>query len=165
MVTVEPVYIGYLAWRQGHGAAIRQDKVSVEKLCILWRKSVYSYWLKSVHFILPFTIGIPPAVVLERIPQKRDEFDTTDYSDIMLPEGIETVHPRFAISWRNKWMIQQSDYVVTYITHSRGGAAQFAEMSERQKNAVINLAVRISQTRNGLYLSYDKYRPFLFLDI
>ena len=29
--------------------------VSGEKLCILWRKSVYSYWLKSVHFILPFT--------------------------------------------------------------------------------------------------------------
>ena len=33
------------------------------------------------------------AVVLERIPQKRDEFDTRDYSDTMLPEGIEIVHP------------------------------------------------------------------------
>lgn len=54
------------------------------------------------------------AVVLERIPPKRDEFDTRDYTDTMLPEGIETVHPRFAISWRNKWMIKQSDYVVTY---------------------------------------------------
>ena len=53
------------------------------------------------------------AVVLECLPQKRDEFDTRDYSDTMLPEGIETVHPRFAISWRNKWMIKQSDYVVT----------------------------------------------------
>lgn len=55
------------------------------------------------------------AVVLERLPPERDEFDTHDYSDTMLPEGIETVHPRFAISWRNKWMIKQSDYVVTYI--------------------------------------------------
>ena len=34
------------------------------------------------------------AVVLERMPPKRDEFDTRDYSDTMLPEGIETGHPR-----------------------------------------------------------------------
>lgn len=78
------------------------------------------------------------AVVLERMPQKRDELD--DFSDTMLPEGIETVHPRFAISWRNKWMLKQSDYVVTYITHSRGGAAQFAEMATRKGKTVINIS-------------------------
>ena len=82
------------------------------------------------------------AVVLERIPPKRDEFDIRDYSDTMLPEGIETVHPRFAISWRNKWMIKQSDYVVTYITHSWGGAAQFAELAEKQKKTMINVTVK-----------------------
>ena len=82
------------------------------------------------------------AVVLERIPPKRDEFDIRDYSDTMLPEGIETVHPRFAISWRNKWMIKQSDYVVTYVTHSWGGAAQFAELAERQRKTVINVTVK-----------------------
>ena len=82
------------------------------------------------------------AVVLERIPPKRDEFDIRDYSDTMLPEGIETVHPRFAISWRNKWMIKQSDYVVTYVTHSWGGAAQFAELAEKQKKTVINVTVK-----------------------
>ncbi len=79
------------------------------------------------------------AVVLERIPPKRDEFDIRDYSDTMLPEGIETVHPRFAISWRNKWMIKQSDYVVTYVTHSWGGAAQFAELAEKQKKIIVSL--------------------------
>ena len=83
------------------------------------------------------------AVVLERMPPKRDEFDTRDYSDTMLPEGIETVHPRFAISWRNKWMIKQSDYVVTYVTHSWGGAAQFAELAEKQKKTVINVTVKV----------------------
>ena len=79
------------------------------------------------------------AVVLERMPPKRDEFDTRDYPDTMLPEGIETVHPRFAISWRNKWMIKQSDYVVTYIIHSWGGAAQFAELAEKQKKIIVSL--------------------------
>ena len=93
--------------------------------------------LKELVLIYPH---INYAVVLERMPPKQDEFYTRDYSDTMLPEGIETVPPRFAISWRNKWMIKQSDYVVTYTTRSYGGAAQFAGMAERQKKIVINLA-------------------------
>ena len=92
--------------------------------------------LKELLVIYPH---INYAVVLERMPPKRDEFDTHDYSDTMLPEGIETVHPRFAISWRNKWMIKQSDYVVTYITRSWGGAAQFAELAEKQKKIIVSL--------------------------
>jgi hypothetical protein len=77
------------------------------------------------------------SVVLAYMPTKRNEYD--DYSDTMLPEGIETVPKRFAISWRNKWMLRQSDYVVTYITHSWGGAAQFAELAERKGKTIINL--------------------------
>ena len=97
-----------------------------------------------VRYVLKELVSIYPhiryAIVLERLPLQRDEYDTRDFSDTMLPEGIENVHPRFAISWRNKWMIKQSDYVVTYITHSWGGAAQFAEMAERQKKSIIRLA-------------------------
>ena len=77
-------------------------------------------------------------VVLAYMPGKKTEYD--DYSDTMLPEGIESVHPRYAISWRNNWMLRQSDYVVTYITHSHGGAAQFAEKAKRQKKEIIPLA-------------------------
>lgn len=95
--------------------------------------------LKELVLLYPH---INYAVVLERMPPKGDEFDTRDYSDTMLPEGVEKVHPRFAISWRNKWMIKQSDYVVTYITHSWGGAAQFAELAEKQKKTVINVTVK-----------------------
>ena len=104
-----------------------------------------------VRSVLKELVSVSPhiryAVVLERLTPKRDEFDTRDYSDTMLPEGIETVHPRFAISWRNKWMIKQSDYIVTYITHSWGGAAQFAEMAERQKKVIINLTCNTSKWR------------------
>lgn len=93
------------------------------------------------------------AVVLAYMPKEKKEYDFTDYSDTMLPEGIETVHPRFAISWCNKWMLKQSQYVVTYITHSWGGAVQFAEMAEKQKKHVINLALRENErrTENDLY--------------
>lgn len=76
------------------------------------------------------------AVVLAYMPQKVSE----DYSDTMLPEGIEAVHPRYAISWRNNWMLQQSDYVVVYVTHSWGGAAQFLKIAEKKDIHITNLA-------------------------
>ena len=47
---------------------------------------------------------------------------------------------RYAISWRNKWMIRESDVVITYITHSWGGAAQFAEMAKKKRKRIINVA-------------------------
>ena len=78
------------------------------------------------------------AVVLAYMPGRQMDYD--DYSDTMLPEGIESVHPRYAISWRNNWMLRQSDYVVTYITHSWGGAAHFAESARKQNKHIINIA-------------------------
>ena len=64
---------------------------------------------------------------------------TIDYSGTMLPEGIESVRPHYAISWRNNWMLKQSDYVVTYITHSYGGAAQYVNKATQQKKFVFYL--------------------------
>ena len=42
----------------------------------------------------------------------------------------------YTISWRNNWMLKQSDYVVTYISHFYGGAVQYAEKAKRQKKIV-----------------------------
>lgn len=74
------------------------------------------------------------------MPGKQTEYD--DYSDTMFPEGIESVHPRYAISWRNNWMLKQSDYVVTYITHTWGGAAQYAKKAKTQKKVMLELGNR-----------------------
>ena len=79
------------------------------------------------------------AVVLAYLPTKQSEFDPRDFSDTVLPEGIESVPKRYAISWRNNWMLKQADYVVTYITHSWGGAAQFTEKAECQNKVLVNL--------------------------
>lgn len=77
------------------------------------------------------------AVVLAYMPCNQNENEDT--SDTILPEGIEFIPPRYAISWRNNWMLQQSDYVVTYITHSWGGAAKFADKARKQGKIVFNL--------------------------
>ena len=80
-------------------------------------------------------------VVLAYMPEKRDEYRLTDYSDTILPEGIETAPKRFAISYRNKWMIEQSDFVVTYVVHdAASGASQFKKLAERKGKTVIELS-------------------------
>lgn len=57
----------------------------------------------------------------------------------MLPEGIEKVPKRFAISWCNRWMLDHADCVVTYVTHAWGGAAQFAARARKQGKRVYPL--------------------------
>lgn len=81
------------------------------------------------------------AVVLAYLPsEQKDEWSKfSDHSDTMYPEGIEMVPRRFAIDWRNRWMLKRADYVVTYITHTWGGAAKFAEQAKRAGKIVVNL--------------------------
>ena len=77
------------------------------------------------------------AVVLAYMPRAQNE--NYDFSDTMLPEGIEKIHPRYAISWRNNWMLQHSEYVVTYITHTWGGAVRYAQKAEKQGKHILSL--------------------------
>ena len=89
------------------------------------------------------------AVVLAYMPGKKAEYE--DYSDTMLPEGIESVHPHYAISWRNNWMLKQSEYVVTYITHAWGGATQYAKKAIRNNMRVINLPEMVDNSLSIWY--------------
>ncbi len=58
-------------------------------------------------------------IVLAYMPGKKTDSD--HYEDTILPDGIESTPPRYAISKRNDWMLKQPDYAVTYITHPFGG--------------------------------------------
>ena len=87
------------------------------------------------------TYHIKYSVVLAYVPGKKSYPGENFLTDTILPEGIESVPPKFAIVWRNKWMINQSDYVVTYVPNSVCGAAQFKEFAERKSKIVINLTI------------------------
>ena len=87
---------------------------------------------------LSHTYPVTYSVVLAYLPTEKNKYD--DLTHTIYPEGLETVPKRFAISWRNKWMIQQSDIVVTYITHNFGGAAQFKGIAEKQSKNVVELS-------------------------
>ena len=74
--------------------------------------------------------------VLAYMPKPGDN----DTADTIVPEGIENAHPRYAIVYRNNWMIDHSDYVIAYITHSFGGAYQAVERAKKKGKTIIAIS-------------------------
>ena len=77
------------------------------------------------------------AVVLAYMPSTKKRAD--DFSDTLLPDGIEKVPKRFAIPWRNKWMIEHADYVLTYVTRPYGGSAKFKGIAVKMGKRICEL--------------------------
>ena len=88
-------------------------------------------------------LQISYAVVLACFTDKRTD---VDYSETLFPDGLEYSVPKFAISNRNRWMIDSSETVVTYVKHKYGGAASFEAIAQRKGKFVINLA----ETNNAI---------------
>ena len=78
--------------------------------------------------------------VLASVPTKRLVWDKTDYALTVVPDGIEKAHPKYRIDYRNKWMIRNSEYVITYIKNPYGtGAAFYAELAAKKGKTIIKL--------------------------
>lgn len=91
--------------------------------------------LKSLSQDFP---TISYAVILAYLPiGKSTEFDGLP---TIYPEGIECVPKKYAISYRNDWIIKKADVVICYITRSFGGAAKFVEKARKNGKIVYNLA-------------------------
>lgn len=75
-------------------------------------------------------------VVLAYLPQR--VHSSTDIT--LYPEGIEIIPKRYAIDFRNRWMIEKSDYVITYVTRSFGGAAKAKNYAEKHGKHIIEIS-------------------------
>ena len=60
------------------------------------------------------------------------------YDEIIYP-SLEEKPQKFAILYRNKWMVEQADYIIAYITHSWGGAYQTYLHAKRKNKALLNI--------------------------
>ena len=59
--------------------------------------------------------------------------------DHMIYPSLENVPPKFAISRRNKWMVQKSDLVIAYIRHDWGGAYKTYQYARRLGKKICDL--------------------------
>ena len=77
------------------------------------------------------------AVVLAYMP---DSYIKEVYGeDTLFPDDMESVPKKYAISKRNDWMIQHSDYAVCYVHKITGGAAKFREKAEKRRLQIIDV--------------------------
>ncbi len=60
------------------------------------------------------------------------------YDNIIYPE-IEDKPLRFAISYRNTWMIEHSDYLICGINHNWGGAYKTYRHAKRKGKCIFNI--------------------------
>ena len=63
--------------------------------------------------------------------------DTSGYDSTVYPP-LETVPRRFAISHRNRWMVESADVVVAYVLHDWGGAATTLRCANQKKKQIIS---------------------------
>lgn len=90
--------------------------------------------LKKLHDIYPH---IRYNVILAYFPH----YGSTTDEHTLYPEGFERVPAKFAISHRNEYMLNKADFVVVYVRHPAGGAANFARRAAARRKTVINLAL------------------------
>jgi len=78
-------------------------------------------------------------VVLAYLPVNSNEDWPYSATETVYPEGLENVHPKYAIAWRNNWMVNSSDIVISYVTHSWGGAAKYTAYAKKKGKKIYNL--------------------------
>lgn len=79
------------------------------------------------------------AVILAYLPTDKTNTMCCDLPTIY-PEGIECVPKKYAVSFRNDWIVRQADMVVCYITHDFGGAAKFVEKARKKGKIIYNVS-------------------------
>ena len=66
-------------------------------------------------------------------------FQKTMYDSVLYPE-IENKPKRYAILYRNKYMVEKADYVIAYVSHNWGGAYSTYQYAKRKGKNIFNLA-------------------------
>ncbi len=66
-------------------------------------------------------------------------YDKSLYDEILYPH-LEEKPLRFAISYRNRWMVEQADYVIACVTHEWGGAYKTYQYAKRKQKQIFNIA-------------------------
>jgi len=64
----------------------------------------------------------------------------TSFDDVVIPIELAGVHYKSAITKRNRWMVEQSDWLIAFIYRDFGGAYTTLRYAEKKGLQIINLA-------------------------
>ena len=60
------------------------------------------------------------------------------YDDVIIPDDLADIHPKAAIKYRNRWMIDHSDIILIYTKRTYGGAYEARKYAERIGKKIVN---------------------------
>ncbi len=95
--------------------------------------------LRALRNIVPEYPAVSYRVVLAYLPTKHRTHWPYSATEALYLEGLESVHPKYAIARRNNWMVASADIVICYITHGWGGAFRYSEHARKKGKKIINL--------------------------
>lgn len=72
-------------------------------------------------------------------PVKDYEYYKDYYDEIIIPDELHGVHPKAAITERNRWMVANTDVLIAYIRNKSGGTATCVRMAEQHGRTVIKI--------------------------
>ena len=71
---------------------------------------------------------------------KSKEYYETYFDDVIVPSELAGVHYKSAITKRNRWMVEQSNWIIAFVYRDFGGAYTTLRYAEKKGLRVINLA-------------------------
>ncbi|MBE6655993.1 MAG: hypothetical protein E7609_03850 [Ruminococcaceae bacterium] len=67
------------------------------------------------------------------------EYTKHRFDQVIYPP-LENVPPRYAIVRQNRWIVEQADVIIAYITHKYGGAYKMYQYAKKKDKEVYNIA-------------------------
>ena len=62
------------------------------------------------------------------------------YDDVVIPDAVAGAHPKSAIKKRNRWMAENSDFIIGFVYRDFGGAYDAIKYAHKLGKQVFNLA-------------------------
>ena len=84
----------------------------------------------SLIFVTPY--------MTQSYQKNRLSYLMSEFDSIIYPE-LENVPPKFAITYRNKYMVDTTDIIFTYIRRSYGGAYSAYSYAKKKNKTIIQI--------------------------
>ena len=70
------------------------------------------------------------------------EYYAALYDDVIIPDTLADVHPKAAIKYRNRWIIDHSDIILIYTKRTYGGAYEARKYAERMGKGIVYIRAK-----------------------
>lgn len=80
----------------------------------------------------------PNTILTLVVPYLKYNFPTKNYDYIVYPE-LENIPPKYAISYRNRFMVDKSDLIIAYVHRNYGGAYSMLKYAKSKGKRILNL--------------------------